>query len=203
MKCVQWVLVNQPNVVATTIEGIMSDPILISEDVFFVIDTDSHVDDFVSHLVAYCTGLTNEEDEDNGCSNMFYMEMDIEDDEEGTAFDKNPFNEYIVDKPTGSEGAYSPWGFWLSRTWGENEKGDYAKLTPDNCNEYGFPAPFSCCIFFDVEPTIEQIEIIKERAEKFFVKMWPNMKENTSGKEVKIEGFRLIQHKKYGEEKSL
>ena len=49
----------------------------------------------------------------------------------------------------------------------------------------------------------EQIEIIKERAVAFFVKMWPKMKENEDKKSVQIEGFRLIKHTKYGEERPL
>lgn len=178
----------------------MAEPILISEEFTLVIDTDGYVDDFGSHLCAYCTGFCDEES-NTGCSDMFYMEMGLDDDAHETALDKNLFRDSIVDKEMGD--VISPWISWLSRNWGSDEEGNFAKLTPDNYGTYTFPAPFSIGIFFDVEPTIEQIKIIKERAVAFFVKMWPKMKENEDKKPVQIEGFRLIKHTKYGEERSL
>lgn len=184
-----------------TAEGdCMSDPLLISEEFVFVIDTNSS-SDFGSHLCAYCTGLCDEDTHSTGCSNMFYMEMELDDDGEETALDKNPFSESVVDKEMGD--VVSPWGIWLNRNWGQDDEGNFAKLTPENYGTYTFPAPFSIGIFFGVEPTIEQIEIIKERAAKFFAKMWPNMEENLDKKPVEIEGFRLIKHTKYGEERPL
>lgn len=193
-----WGLVKQ-NVVVTGIKP-MSEPILISEKYILVIDTNSHVGEFGSQLCAYCTGF-DDEHSDPGYANMFYMEMELEDDEEGLALDKNPFGDSILEEDDG-EGTFA-WSYWLSRNWGMDEQGNFARITPDNYGNYSYPAPFSLGIFFAVEPTIEQIQIIKDRAAKFFTAMWPKMKENEDKSEVTIEGFRLIRHTKYGEEKSL
>jgi len=181
-------------------EEFMSEPILISEKYMLIIDTDCHVGEFGSELCAYCTGF-NDEDSDPGYSNMFYMEMGIDDDGDELASEKNPFNGSIIEEDDG-EGSFA-WSYWLSRNWGMDEQGNFARLTPENYGNYSYPAPFSFAIFFGVEPTMEQVQIIKERAAKFFIEMWPKAKENENQREVKIEGFRLIRHTKYGEEKSL
>ena len=178
----------------------MPEPLLISEKYMLVIDTDSHVGEFGSQLCAYCTGF-GDEDCDPGYSNMFYLEMDIEDDGEELAIEKNPFSESILEEEC-SEGTYA-WSYWLSRNWGMDDQGNFGRITPENYGNYSYPAPFSFAIFFAAEPTIEQVQIVKERAAKFFTEIWPKTKENEDQKEVKIEGFRLIKHTKYGEEKSL
>jgi len=194
-----WALANLKNVVSE-IEVLMSEPILISEKYMLVIDTDSHVGEFGSQLCAYCTGF-DDEDGDPGYANMFYMEMGLEDEGDELALEKNPFKDSIVEENDG-EGSFA-WSYWLSRNWGTDDRGNFGRITQDNYGNYSYPAPFSFAILFWVEPTIEQVKIIKERAVKFFAEMWPEAKENYAQKEVKIEGFRLIKHTKYGEEKSL
>lgn len=189
------------------------DPILISEEYILVIDTNADSTEFSQHLCAYCTGLMGEvgDEVDEDCfeqkmSDMFYMEMGIDDDESSKgkiALQKNPFYEVIEDRKD-EDGNYFPYCVWLSRTYGSNENGQYAKLDESNYGEFDLPAPFSTGIFFGVEPTDELIKIIKERAVKFFKDQWGPLLEKIGAKnEVNVEGFRLISHKKYGEEREL
>lgn len=186
----------------------MSEPILISEKYMLVIDTDFHVDEFGSQLCAYCTGF-NDEYSDPGYSDMFYMEMGIDDgaDDFLLAIEKNPFNGSVIQEavegPSYTLEGDKSWGYWLSRNWGIDERGNFGRINKDNYGNYSYPAPFSFAIFFGVEPTLEQVQIIKERAAKFFNEVWPKAKENEDKRKVKIEGFRLIKHTKYGEEKCL
>jgi hypothetical protein len=194
----KWALLNTKNVVI----GIkfMTEPILISEKYMFVIDTDSYVEEFGSQLCSYCTGF-DDECSDSGYAHMFYMEMGLEDDEDELSIDKNPFKGSIEEE-NGEDGS-SAWNYWFNRNWGIDDQGNFGRITPENYGNYTYPAPFSLVIFFESEPTDEQIQIIKGRATKFFSEIWPKSKENEDQKKVEIEGFRLIKHTKYGEEKFL
>lgn len=158
----------------------MSEPILISEDYIFVIDTDSFSEDFVDHLTAYCTGFNSET-----YNEMKYIDLFQE------KFEINPFEELIESRELGD--ILSPCSIWLNRNYGVNEDGDVAKLTKDNYEKFSFPAPFSVGIFMN-EPTEEQINLIKTRTKEFFDLYEPK---------VNLEGFRLIKHTKYAEEKDL
>lgn len=178
----------------------MNEPVLISEKYMLVIDTDSNCSEFGSALCAYCTGF-DDENASVGYADLFYLEMDIDDDGEEMAIEKNPFNGYILEEEM-ADGT-SAWSYWLNRNWGIDEKGNAARITPENYGNYIHPAPYSLAIFFDIEPTEQQVQIVKERATKFFAEMWPKAKENEQKKMTKIEGFRLIKHAKYGEEKTL
>lgn len=175
---------------------------LINEEFILVIDTDSESLDFAHKLCAYCTGFTREDDTDQQFSDMFYMENGIEDDDSPkgkTCDQKNIFYESITDRKDESE-VYSPCCVWLNRNYGCHiETNEYAKITEENYADYDLPAPFSVGIFFEVEPTAEQIKIIKERSVKFFADVWQKI----SGKKVTVEGFRLIVHKKIGEEREI
>ena len=77
--------------------------------------------------------------------------------------------------------------------YGKSSSGDYSVIDESNFSEYNSPAPFSVGIFFENKPQSYQIELIKHRSNDFF-----GMIENG-----KVEGFRLIAHKKYGEEVAL
>lgn len=180
----------------------MSEPVLLSTEYTLVIDTDSFADAFSKSLCAYCTGLMDEEDEGQSCADLYYLEQGIEDDESPkgrVADEKNPFYGFVSQR-LDENGVYSPCCVWLNKKYGYNANGEYALLTEKNYDEYNFPAPLSVGVFFDVEPPVELIETIKERAVKFFDKIWPKLNE---GAVVKVEGFRLITHTKYGEEKEL
>lgn len=195
----------------------MSDSILISEEYILVIDTNTNAQ-FSKALCAYCTGYGSEVgdlkedcggDLEQQMSDMFYMEMGLEDDDSPkgrVALQKSPFYESIVDHRD-EYGDYSPCSIWLNRNYGCNEAGEFAKLTDENFSDYDQPAPCSVGIFFGVEPSTDQIKIIKERAVKFFKEMWPKLTGNKalgiSSQQVEVEGFRLISHKKYGEEKEI
>ena len=113
----------------------------------------------------------------------------------GIEEDDNPFLGFIGDRRDEKDD-WSPCSVWLNKRYGCDADGKYSLLTEDNYDNFVFPAPFSVGIFFDVEPTESQINLIKERAVKFF-------KDYLKSKEVKIEGFRKILHAKYAEEKDL
>lgn len=98
--------------------------------------------------------------------------------EMGIKEDRNPFSGYVVDRMDG-DGVWSPCAVWPSRKYDD---------------EHGFPAPYSVGIFFCKEPTAELIAKIKERSKAFFEKVW---------EKGKVEGFRLVTHRKYGEEKAI
>lgn len=174
---------------------------LIDEEFIVVIDTDSESLDFAHKLCAYCTGFNREDDADRQFSDMFYMETGIEDDDSPkgkTCDQKNIFYESIIDHK--EEDVYSPCCVWLSRNYGCHiQTNEYAKITKENYVDYDMPAPFSVGIFFGVEPTAEQIKIIKERSVNFFTNVWQKL----SGKKITVEGFRLIIHRKFGEEKEI
>lgn len=175
--------------------------ILISEEYSVIIDTNSESFSFAKKLCAYCTGFTSEDEADQKFSDLFYMEMGIEDDDSPkgkTCTQKNPFYDCIADRKDDND-VFSPCSVWLNRLYGCNETGQYDKLTEENYDEYDLPAPFSVGIFFDTEPTEDQLKIIKERAVKFFVDVWLKL----SNVQVAVEGFRLVKHRKYGEEKEI
>lgn len=178
------------------------DSTLISEEYVLVIDTNSDSLNFSKKLCAYCTGFSSEDETDQQFSDMFYMESGIEDDPSPkgkTCTHKNPFYDSIADRKDEHD-VYSPCCIWLNRDYGCHcETNQYAKITEENYADYDLPAPFSVGIFFDVEPTEDQIRIIKERAVKFFADVWAKL----SNTKVVVEGFRLISHKKYGEEREI
>ena len=180
-----------------------NNPVLISTEYTVIVDTDSVSYDFAKPLCAYCTGVVDEEDEGRELSDLYYAEQGIEDDESPrgrVADEKNPFYGFVAQR-LDQDTVYSPCSVWLNKNYGCNASGKFARLTEKNYDEYNFPAPLSVGIFFDVEPKPEHIQTIKERATKFFDKVWPKLKDGSSP--VKVEGFRIIVHTKYGEEKTI
>jgi len=181
----------------------MSEPLLISEEYVLVIDTDQYAGHFLEDLAAYCTGFVGECEKGRACSDLFYMEMGIDDDgwpKGKLADEKNPFHGFVGDRQD-EVGYWSPCSLWLSRTHGTDGNGNYAVLTEENYDIYKYPAPLSVGIFFDVRPTDFQIELIRDRAAKFFESVYPKMdKDDSKPSQVKLEGLRLICHKKYAEE---
>jgi hypothetical protein len=177
--------------------------VLISTEYVLVIDTDKLSYDFYKPLCAYCTGTVDEDDEGLECSDLYYLEMGIEDDESpkgSVADEKNPFYGFVGQRKD-EDDAYSPCSVWLNKRYGYSATGEYALLTEQNYDEFNFPAPMSVGIFFDVEPKPEHIQTIKSRAADFFKKIWPKLQDGSAP--VTIEGFRLIKHTKYGEETDL
>lgn len=169
--------------------------ILLKTDYTLVIDTNSQSENFYLKLCAYCTGFVSENEKDLSYSDLFYLEEGIEDDPNPKgklADEKNPFYGFIAQKYV--QNALSPASVWINKKYGMNEDGDLAVLTEQNYSDYEFAAPCSVGIFFQIEPTLQQIIIIKRRASKFF----ENMKIA-----AKVEGFRLITYTKHAEEKDI
>ena len=175
----------------------MSEPVLLHEEFILAIDTDSFSQDFRSDLVAYCTGFVDEASVSDRHSEMFYEEMRICDGDSGgpIAEERNPFAGYIVDRED-ENGDLSPCCSLLNKSYLVNEAGEARPTAEADLNEYPYPAPFSVGIFFGKRPEDHHVRTIRSRAERFFADVW-------GGGRVAVEGYRLIIHKKYGEEVSL
>lgn len=164
----------------------MSNAVLVNEEYVLLIDTDSYAENFADQLCAYCTGLDSEENPCVDEINAFRDELQCASDVD------NPFFGMVGDRQN-DNGAWCPSAVWLNPKYGMDATGKFALLTEQNYDLYNFPAPLSVGIYFDERPTMEQIEIIKERAAKYFKEVY---KEKT----VTVEGFRLLKHTKYAEE---
>ena len=178
----------------------MVESILLYSEYDLIIDTNSESFSFYKQLCAYCTGFTNENEHALDYSNEFYLDMVIKDDESlkgKMAEEKNPFYgsiRYEIDNDI-----ESPCAVMLNKRYGANEDNEYALLTEENCETYFDVAPLSVAILFDLEPTKEQIQIIKDRAVKFFTDVWPKLIKE----KVEVEGFRLITRTHYGQEREI
>lgn len=166
----------------------MSDKVVLSVEHTFVVDTNYRTSQFVGELTAYCTGIYSENAslEEIECSQKFNEEMGIDDE-----IENNPFYNFVEQKNLG-DNYYSPSSVFLNSKYGCNESGEYALLTEENYEQYDYPAPLSVGIFFKTLPSDELFEIIKNRANQYF-----------SGKNISVEGFRLITVSRVAEEKVL
>ena len=184
----------------------MSEPIFLFAEYDFIIDTNCNSKYFFKELCAYCIGLTNENEDCLEYADMFYLDMQIEDDDSPAgriAEVKSPFFNCIryMDILQNSE---SPCSQALNKRYGsigEHEDEEYVLLTDENLDEVTGVAPLSVAIFFHDEPTQEQIQIIKERTNKFFNEVW--LKLPTPKEKVEVEGFRLITRTTYGQETTI
>ncbi|RTK96824.1 MAG: hypothetical protein EKK64_02910 [Neisseriaceae bacterium] len=163
----------------------MENQVLLSEDYALIIDTNKESLDFCCELCSYCTGMISEGEVDLKYSDAFYEDLKF-------SQNYNPFAGYCMDK-LDENGDYSPCSVWLNKKYGIDENGNSAELNEENYSSYEYPAPFSVGIFFCKKPTQQQIEIIKERANKFFLEMY-------NEQSVKVEKVYLIKYTKYAEE---
>lgn len=166
----------------------MNDLTPLSIEYIVLIDTNSDVYKFFNQLCAYCTGFYGE----NANYNIGQYYADLFFDEMGINEEENPFDRYIGYR--WENGSLTPCSIWANRHYGISRGGKVGRLTEDNYSEFDGPAPFSVGIFFDEEPPEELIQKIKARTKDFFDKFY---------QEVKPEGFRMIIHTKYGQEKDL
>lgn len=180
----------------------MSEPILLYSEFDLIIDTDHESHQFYNELCAYCTGFIDGNDTARDYSDLFYLDMNIEDDESPrgrVSEEKNPFFNclrFIDDGQTDT-----PFALMANKRWGavytdDSDEQTYAVLTEENCEKYSDVAIFSVAIMFDLEPNKKQIQIIKERAIKFFESVWPKLSKD----KVNVEGFRLVTRTHYGQE---
>ncbi len=179
----------------------MSGQVVISECYVLVIDTDHFAGPFAEALCAFCTGFYGERagEDAKDMSAMYYGDLGIEDDAgpKGLlADDKNPIRDLVFDQQD-EAGTWSPCVVWPSRLFGTSTEGKYARLDPDNCDNYNYPAGFSVGIFLLERPADHQRDCIMRAANRFFHNIYPEMKGGTA---VKIECFRLIHHRKTAEE---
>lgn len=180
----------------------MSEQVLISTEYTLVIDTNRMAQPFAEQLCAFCTGIVSEEasPEDEALAERFYEDFGIDDDKSPkgkVADEKNPLYGYVAQKV--NDDVYSPWCIWFNKRYGWDGSDTVELLTESNCDEFEYPAPLSVGIYFNVEPTKEQIDSIKKRSKDFFETVW-----NVQGRiPVTIEGYRLVVHTKYGKELEL
>lgn len=156
----------------------------LNHDFVFVIDTNQIAVPFYKELCAYCTGFFHDDLPIDG--NDFYVDLGIDEDDESS----NPLMGCVCRKFLADEDASTPCCVWLNKRYGCDENGRFELLDENNCQHYEFPAPMSVGIFMESEPTKDQADLIKARAQRFAQKR----------PELAIEGFRLIQHVKLGKE---
>jgi len=169
--------------------------ILLSTEYVVVVDTNSPSFEFAEDFCAYCTGFESENSKDFFMVEKFYESLRINSNlSSREKMENNPFYDYVTDKMN-QDGFYSPCTIWLNKKYGCNAMGEYAILTEDNFDNFSMPAPLSVGIYFEKEPTEEQLNIIKERAISFFKTEWK--------KPVEVEGMRIITKTLYGQEKSI
>lgn len=176
------------------------EPLLVSEEFILVVDTNAFAGNFAEELCAYVTGFYGEDvrHDVRSVSDLFYRDHEIEDDESHKgllAEEKNPFHGYVIDHMN-EDGDYTPWAVWPSRKYGVNASGDYAELTEGNYDDYNFPAGFSVGVYFAESPPADLLDKFKERTKKFFADIYPRLAKEGREKDVKVEGFRLITHRK-------
>jgi hypothetical protein len=171
--------------------------ICISEHKIFIVDTNKPMQSVAAALCAYCTGFVSEDEEEVVASLADEANEEWEDQEK-----KNPFLDLIIEQYNDEK--WRAYSVWPSRLWGANEQGDYALVTSDNYTEYSYPAGNSVGIYFQLLLNEEMpqvlLDILKERATRFFLEKYPKLLYDESLKDVKIEGFRLVSHIKTARE---
>ena len=136
----------------------------------FIIDTDQYAGNFEREMCAYCTGIVGQCEVGKEMKELF--EKDFELDPEKYCED-NPFIDYVDNWVMDDHGCGRPTSIWRNPTG-------------DECS--------SVAIFFQQEPTKEQVEIIKARAYSF-AKNRPDAKDynsRESNKPMNILGFRFL-----------
>lgn len=161
------------------------------ESYVLLIDTDKKAADFHREMTAYCTGMVGECETGRQLSDVFYLELGIEDGQL-LADEQNPFNEFIVSRP--DEGCWRPSAAYANPKFMETSNGDIEPLTEDNYQDSVRPAYTSVGIFLDEPLSKPLLEIIKERATKFRGIYQPN---------VQILGFRMLKETRTVEEVTL
>lgn len=176
----------------------MTEPVHLSTEYILVIDTDSPAFGFAKDLCAYCTGYESEDSKSLAMANQYFLDLGLEDpksDYGRILFEKSIFYDAIADKRD-DEDKYSPCTVMLNKRYGCDDAGNYQLLDEKNFDQFSQPAPLSVGIFFYIEPTKEQVALIRQRAMQFFKNVWQE-------KKVVVEGLRLIVQTKYGEERVL
>jgi hypothetical protein len=162
----------------------MGEMLTLAEGYVVVIETDQYAGMFERQLCAYVTGVVGECEVGRDMSNLYYRDMDIEDDESSgkSADQQSIFYGFIGDKQD-DDGTWRPCSIWPNPRYGVDADGKHALLDDDNFEQYNYPANLGVAIFFNVEPTPEQRKIVSERANKFF---------EITDYEANIERIRLL-----------
>lgn len=160
----------------------------LTEGFAVVIETDQYAGRFERELTAYCTGFVGECEAGRELSDLFYRDFDISDDEDFCADEKNPFRGFIGDRQDDT-GTWRPCSVWMNPRYGCKSDGTYSLLNEENYSEYNFPAFFAVAIYFEVKPDKSLLDIITDRAKKFFDEVYPEIHAEPI---ASIERIRLL-----------
>ena len=157
-----------------------------SEQLIFVIDTDSYAGNFERELCAYMTGCVGECGVGDDMRTIFETEVG----------DPDELFEFIVSEPD-EHGCSRPVTIYPNPRWFNDGNGNHyreGEKAKELFQNIKWPAYNSVAIFYDENEELgysqEKLKIMKERALKFF-----ELKNEKSWKDfsnVKIEGFRTI-----------
>lgn len=155
---------------------------VIGEGFTVVIETNQYAGSFERELAAYCTGVTGEDEIGQDVANLFYRDLNIEDDEEDVAdpklaYEKSIFHGFLADRQD-DNGVWRPCSIWPNPRYGCNSNGEYAVLDEENYEQYNFPAYLGVAIYFEVKPHQKHLDLIKERAIQFFNEVYPSLAED-------------------------
>ncbi len=144
----------------------------------FIIDTDSYSGNFERAMCGYLTGIQNEStSRTDKYVEAYKEEMGI--------VETYEHNEHILFMP-GEFGESPVEPFPTPGFFNDGHGTHYPENTEYDGDKY--PAYQSVGIFMDRKPTNEEIEILKERANKFKL-----LEDDRSDETPKVLGFRLIQ----------
>ncbi len=158
----------------------------------FVIDTNSYSGNFEREVCAYITGqvaeVSSSDAEDQAALALQAMPEVVKE-----------FEDLMLDVQDDPDMYPSFVANWPTPGYGSNGRGKEVKLTPENKDEYHYPAHLSVAIFFSERPSDKLIAIMKKRALHLRAIGIP-WHSNTRLRVFAIENFRLLhRHVEYTE----
>ncbi len=145
------------------------------EHYLFVIDTNQYAGSFERPMCAYMTGIIGECEVGNKEAEQAKKEIPTE----------IAVLEQLVEQVPDEHGCHRPVTILPNPRYGNDGKGKHQQLTDDNKNKFQWPAYYSVAIYFHTQPSLNEIKLLKERAQKFAVK-----------EGITIEGFRFLEEYK-------
>lgn len=152
----------------------------MSEQLIFVVHTDSYSGNFERELCAYITGQVGDCGVGEDLASDF---LDDEGDEAADLFDE------IVAQVRDDHGVMRPCAIYP--TPGRLNDG-YGNMRDAKEGETGFPAYESVAIYFDERPSDEQILLMKDRAVKYATDKYNRKSYFKDRAPLIINGFELI-----------
>lgn len=156
----------------------------------FVIDTDEYAGNFERAMTAYVTGCVGECEVGEEFAARFKSEL-------GEAAQEE-FYEVTESRPD-DHGCHRPCAIYPTEGWYNNGNGEHFKDVPKAGakpqKKAKYPAYLSVAIFFNKKPTKVQIQLMKDRANKFVEASKDENKKigfKFNVEQLNITGFRLL-----------